>query len=43
VERTISWLGNFRRLMARYDRLLETYGGFFHLACALITLKKVLK
>jgi transposase len=43
VERTIGWLGNFRRLTVRYDRLLETYGGFFHLACALITLKKVLK
>jgi transposase len=43
VERTIGWLGNFRRLTVRYDRLLETYGGFFHLACALITLRKVLK
>jgi transposase len=43
VERTIGWLGNFRRVTVRYDRLLETYGGFFHLACVLITLKKVLK
>lgn len=43
VERTIGWLGNFRRLTVRYDRLLETYGGFFHLACALVTLRKVLK
>jgi transposase len=43
VERTIGWLGNFRRLTVRYDRLVETYGGFFHLACALITLRKVLK
>lgn len=43
VERTIGWWGNFRRLTVRYDRLLETYGGFFHLACALITLRKVLK
>jgi len=43
VERTIGWLGNFRRLTVRYDRLMETYGGFFHLACALVTLRKVLK
>ena len=39
IERTIGWLGNFRRLTVRYDRLLETYGGFFHVACALITLR----
>ena len=43
VERTIGWLGNFRRLTVRYDRLMNTDGGFFHLACALITLRKVLK
>ena len=43
VERTIGWLGNFRRLTVRYDRLLATYGGFFHLACALLVLKRVLK
>ncbi|CAI4033639.1 transposase [Nitrospira tepida] len=43
VERTIGWLGNFRRLTVRYDRLMDTYGGFFHLACTLITLRKVLK
>ena len=43
VERTIGWLGNFRRLTVRYDRLLVTYGGFFHLACALLVLKRVLK
>ena len=43
VERTIGWFGNFRRLTVRYDRLLATYGGFFHLACALLTLRRVLK
>jgi len=43
VERTIGWLGNFRRVTVRYERLLETYSGFFHLACALVTLRKVLK
>ena len=43
VERTFAWLGHFRRLTVRYDRLLATYGGFFHLACALLTLRRVLK
>lgn len=43
LEWTIGWVDNFRRLTVRYDRLLETYSGFFHLACALITLRKVLK
>lgn len=41
VERTIGWLGSFRRLTVRYDRPIETYCGFFHLACALITSHKV--
>jgi transposase len=43
VERTIAWLGNFRRLVVRYERLITTYAGFFHLACALLTLRRVLK
>jgi transposase len=43
VEHTIGWIGNFRRLTVRYDRLLETYGGFFHLACALLVPRRVLQ
>jgi transposase len=43
VERTIAWLGQFRRLVVRYERLIATYAGFFHLACALLTLRRVLK
>jgi transposase len=31
IERTIGWLGNFRRLTVRYDRLLATYGASFTL------------
>jgi hypothetical protein len=40
LERTIGWVGNFRRLTVRSDRLLATYGGFFHLACALLVLRR---
>jgi transposase len=43
VERTFAWLGNFRRLVVRYDRRLDMYRGFFHLACALITLRFIAK
>ena len=38
-----AWLGNFRRLGGRYEQLVTVYAGFFHLACALLTLRKVLK
>jgi transposase len=43
VERTIAWLGNFRRLVGRYDRSLTIYRAFFHIACFMITLRRVLK
>ena len=39
IERTFAWLGNYRRLVVRYDRRLDMYRAFFHLACALITLR----
>lgn len=39
VERTFAWLGNFRRLVVRYDRHLQMYRAFFHVACVLITLR----
>jgi transposase len=38
-----AWLGHFRRLVVRYERLVTTYSGLFHLACAMLTLKRVLK
>ena len=43
VERTFAWLGHFRRLVVRYERLITTSAGFFPLACALLTLRRVLK
>jgi len=39
IERTFAWLGNFRRLVVRYERLVTVYRAFFHLACLLITLR----
>ena len=43
VERTNAWLGNFRRLVVRYDRSLKIYGAFFHIACFMIVLRRVVQ
>ena len=43
VERTFAWLGNYRRVVTRYERLLCNYQAFFHLACIMICLNKVLQ
>ncbi len=37
VERTHSWMNRFRRILTRWEKKLENYLGFLHLACALIT------
>jgi transposase len=42
VERTISWLQNFRRLTTRWDRSAAVYTALAHLACALVVMKRVL-
>ena len=39
IERTFAWLGNFRRLLIRYDHDIKMYQAFFHVACLLITLR----
>ncbi len=43
VERTIAWLGNFRRLVVRYERSDTIYEAFFNIACFMIVLRRVLK
>ena len=40
IERTNSWLQNFRRLVARYERNVKNFEAMVHLACALVTLKR---
>jgi transposase len=42
IERSNSWLQTFRRLVVRYERSEQIYAARVHLACALITLKRVL-
>jgi transposase len=40
VERTFAWIGNFRRLVVRYEHKITMYQAFFHLACLMITLNR---
>jgi transposase len=37
VERFNGWIKNFRRISTRYERRLDCYAAFVHLACFLIT------
>lgn len=41
IERTNAWLQNYRRVVIRYERLTTNYLAFVHLACALMTLRRV--
>jgi len=41
VERTFSWLGNSRRLVVRWDRDIVIYNAFFHVACLVLTLRRL--
>jgi transposase len=43
IARTLAWLGHFRRLVVRDERLTTADAGVLPLACALRTLRKVLK
>jgi transposase len=40
VERLFAWLGNFRRLVVRYERHALNYLGFVHWGCVLILLRQ---
>ena len=40
IERLFAWLGNFRRLVVRYERSAHNYLGFVHLGCILILLRQ---
>lgn len=41
VERTFAWYGSFRRLVVRYERSSRLYLAFFHLASALIVMRRL--
>ncbi len=41
VERTLAWLGQFRRLTIRYERRDDIHQAFLSLGCARICLRAV--
>jgi len=41
VERSFAWLGTYRRLLIRWERLLPVYQGFFTVALLLVCLRRV--
>ena len=41
-ERLFAWLGSFRRLVVRYERRVDNFLGFVHLACIVILLRQLL-
>lgn len=43
IERTFAWLGNYRRLLVRWDNSFSVYRGFFLLALAQLCLNRLLK
>jgi len=42
VERTHSWLNRSRRLLVRWEKKVENYLAFLHLACAQLIFQKIL-
>jgi transposase len=43
VERTFAWLGNYRRLLIRWERLLTVYQGFFAFAAMLLCTNRLVQ
>ena len=41
IERHFAWVGNFRRLVTRYERKSRMFQAFVHMAFMLITLRQL--
>ena len=41
IERTFAWLGNFRRILIRWEKRFEAFKGFVTFACMYMTIRKV--
>jgi transposase len=40
IERTFAWLGTFRRLLVRHERITSLYCSFLYFAAALVALRR---
>ena len=43
VERSFAWLHSYRRVVTRFEKRIDLYDGFVHLACAFIALNRLVK
>jgi transposase len=43
VERTFAWVHSYRRVLTRFERRVDLYDGFVHLASAFIALNRLVK
>ena len=41
VERTFAWIGQFKRLLVRWEHNIHMYRAFFLIACIIITLRRL--
>jgi transposase len=41
VERTFAWIGQFKRLLVRWEYKIQMYRAFFLIACIIITLRRL--
>ena len=42
VERTLSWLNRFRKLLVRFEKLRRSHLALLELACALIVFRQII-
>jgi len=42
VERLFAWLNKYKRVMVRWDRFIDHFTAFVHLACAMILMRRYL-
>ena len=42
VERTFAWMHSYRRVVTRFEKRVDLYEGFVHLACAFIAINRLL-
>lgn len=40
IERLFAWLNKYKRVITRWDRLIDHFNAFVHLACSLILLRR---
>jgi transposase len=42
IERLFAWLNKYKRVMVRWDRFVDHFLAFVHLACAMILMRRYL-